>query len=91
MSSKKKGGSPSKDAPADPVALYTELVKLQNGQDYDKALKVCNKILNIDPKDGKAFHCKMVCLVKLGKFETAIQQMDENENLEVNNERPLNP
>ena len=36
--------------------LHVELVKLQ--QDPDKALKVCNKILNVAPTDVKGFQCK---------------------------------
>ena len=61
--------------PADTSALYIELSKLEKSQDYDKALKICNKILNVAPKDETAFHCKMVCLMQTGKFDDALKQI----------------
>ena len=48
------------EAPKDTSAFYMELSKLEKSEDFDKALKVCNKILNLTPKDDTAFHCKMV-------------------------------
>ena len=59
----------------DTSAMYIELSKLEKTGDFDKALKVCNKILNVDPKDDTAFHCKMVCLMQTGKFSEAYKQM----------------
>ena len=65
MASKKKGapasntksGGSGKAASEtqDTSALFADLVKLQNSQDFEKALKVCNKILNLAPADDKAF------------------------------------
>ena len=59
----------------DTKAYYLELTKLEKNHDFDKALKVCNKILNVDPKDETAFHCRMVCLMQLSKFEDALKQI----------------
>ncbi len=88
MSSKKKGGSAArgggdggKKEPQDTSSLYAELAKLQNNREWEKAIKTCNKILNVAPTDATAFHCKMVCLVQLEKYETALQQMDDHEAL----------
>jgi len=72
MTSKGKGG----DSKADTTTMYVELSKLQQCGDHEKAVRVCNKILNSCPKDETAFHCKMVNLLQLGKFKEALLQMD---------------
>lgn len=38
----------------------------------------------MEPLEQLAFHCKIVCLVQLGKFEEALQQMRKNDNLSNN-------
>ena len=48
------------EASTDTSAFYMELSKLEKNQEFDKALKICNKILNVTPKDDTAFQCKMV-------------------------------
>lgn len=63
--------------PEDTSGFYLELSKLEKSGDYDKALKICNKILNVTPKDETAFHCKMVCLMQSGKFEEALRQIQD--------------
>merc|ERR1712141_703111 len=73
--SDRKGGN---KAPADTSALYLELSKFEKTQDFDKALKICNKILNVAPHDETAFHCKMVSLMQIGKFEDALKQIKDN-------------
>jgi len=66
-----------KGGKADTAAMYNELNRFQQCEEYEKAVKVCNKILNSSPKDETAFHCKMVNLLQLGKFRDALQQMDQ--------------
>ena len=68
MSSKEKG-------PADTFVFYQELTKLQQNQDYEKCLKLCNKILGVDGQDSTAFHCKIVSLMQLSKFDDALKQI----------------
>ena len=51
--------------PPDTSSMYVELSKLQQSQDYEKALKVTNKILNVAPNDVTAFQCKIVCMVQV--------------------------
>ncbi|TRY68710.1 hypothetical protein TCAL_06202 [Tigriopus californicus] len=75
MASSKKSGSGEPDT----TGLFHDLVKFQGNGEFDKALKTCNKILNVRPKDASAFHCKMVCLIQTDKFEACLQQMDEHE------------
>ncbi len=71
MADKKGGGPP------DTSALFADLSKYETTQDFDKALKVCNKILNLTPSDSMAFHCKMVCLMQLSRFEDALKQISD--------------
>ena len=51
--------------PPDTSSMYVELSKLQQSQDFEKALKVTNKILNVAPNDVTAFQCKIVCMVQV--------------------------
>lgn len=69
---------PSKSTAVDTSGLYTELQKLHQLQDFDKALKVCNRILNAAPFDSVALHCKVVCLLQLGRFEEAVKVIGES-------------
>merc|ERR1712227_75910 len=63
-------------AAASPVSLlYAELNKLGQNNEYDRALKVANKILSQVATDACAFHCKIVCLIQLSKFEDALTTM----------------
>ena len=85
MASKKGSASGGQKSPVDTSSQYAELSKLQQIQDYDKAVKLCNKILNVAPSDGTAFHCKLVCLLQLGKFEDVLKQMSDPGNLKFEN------
>ena len=42
-----------KGGKADTAAMYNELNRFQQCEEYEKAVKVCNKILNSSPKVGK--------------------------------------
>ncbi|KAK2187665.1 hypothetical protein NP493_158g04070 [Ridgeia piscesae] len=61
--------------------LFADLQRLgQNGQ-YDRAIKVVNKILQESPEDETAFTCKIVCFIQLGKFEEALAAIRKNAKL----------
>ena len=77
MASKKGKNAEGQKAAIDTSSQYAELKKLQQIQDYEKAAKLCNKILNIAPSDGTAFHCKMVCLLQMSKFQEVLKQMND--------------
>ena len=79
MASRRKGGGVNKE-PTDTTSLYAELAKQQNNHEHEKGIKTCNKILNVAPGDATAFHCKVICLMQLGRFETALQQIEVTEN-----------
>ncbi len=87
MSGRKKGGGGGggggAKAPTDTSPLFADLLRLQGSGDFDKALKVTNKILNVSPADAEAFHCKVVCLMQTQKFEDALKQMQDNEKIQV--------
>jgi len=63
--------------------LYKELAALRPSadfdpaqEDYEKAIKVCNKLLNLDQNDKTAFHCKIVAMVQAGKFQDCLKQLE---------------
>merc|ERR1719244_1304180 len=63
--------------------LYKELAALRPTadfdpaqEDYEKAIKVCNKLLNLDQNDKTAFHCKIVAMVQAGKFQDCLKQLE---------------
>jgi len=84
--SKKGGDKGGKDkGPVDTSSLYKELAALRPSddfdpavEDYEKAIKVCNKILNLDSMDATAFHCKVVAMIQAGKFTDCLKQMDNS-------------
>ena len=77
MASKKGKITESQKSAVDTSSQYAELSKLQQIQDYEKAAKLCNKILNVAPSDGTAFHCKMVCLLQMAKFQEVLKQLSD--------------
>jgi len=65
--------------------LYKELAALRPSADFDpsteeyeKAIKVCNKLLNLDQSDSTAFHCKIVAMVQAGKFQDCLKQLQNS-------------
>lgn len=80
MASRRKGGGANKE-PTDTTSLYAELAKQHNNHEHEKGIKTCNKILNVAPADATAFQCKVICLMQLGKFETTLQQIEDNPGL----------
>jgi signal recognition particle subunit SRP72 len=58
--------------------LFADLHRLGQSGDYERALKVANKILAENQQDEKAFHCKIVCWLQMGKFEEALTAINRN-------------
>ncbi|CAD5115916.1 DgyrCDS4849 [Dimorphilus gyrociliatus] len=61
--------------------LFSDLIRFEQSEQYNKALKVCNKILNEEPHNKKAFHCRIVCLIQESKFEEALERIGKNDKL----------
>ncbi|MFH4983064.1 hypothetical protein AB6A40_009773 [Gnathostoma spinigerum] len=55
--------------------LFVELAKADTSGDYEKAVKIANKILRQYPKETSAFKCKTVALIQLGHFAEALALM----------------
>ncbi|XP_029649361.2 signal recognition particle subunit SRP72 [Octopus sinensis] len=55
--------------------LYSDLNKLKQSQDYERGIKVANKIIHENNGETLAFHCKMVCLINLGRFDEVMIAM----------------
>lgn len=60
------------------ASLYSELIRAGDSGEYDKSLKIVNKILNEDKDDKKAQHCKAVCLIHLSEFAEALKILDKH-------------
>lgn len=58
--------------------FYLELSRFGKSGEYDRALKVCDKILHEFPTEEKALQCKVVCLIQLGNFKDAIDVINKN-------------
>ncbi|KAB0801509.1 hypothetical protein PPYR_05863 [Photinus pyralis] len=54
---------------------FLDLQRLGQNGEYDRALKVTNRILQLSPQDENAFNCKIVCLIHLSKFNEVLQLM----------------
>ncbi|KAG8226883.1 hypothetical protein J437_LFUL005642 [Ladona fulva] len=61
--------------------LYTELNRLGHNGEYERAIKTANKILHDNPDEGKAFHCKIVSLIQLSRFQDGLQFIQKNTKL----------
>ena len=54
--------------------LFADVHRLvREDEDYAKAIKVLDKILHLDPGNGKALHSTAVCLIRVGQFEDALK------------------
>uniref|UniRef100_A0A915Q1D7 Signal recognition particle subunit SRP72 n=1 Tax=Setaria digitata TaxID=48799 RepID=A0A915Q1D7_9BILA len=51
---------------------FIELAKADTSADYDKALKIANKVLRTYPKETLAFKCKLVALIQLNRLDEAL-------------------
>ncbi|XP_046384994.1 signal recognition particle subunit SRP72 [Ischnura elegans] len=61
--------------------LYGELNRLGHNGEYERAIKTANKILHDNPDEVKAFHCKIVSLIHLSKFQDGLNFISKNTKL----------
>ncbi|WAR22360.1 SRP72-like protein [Mya arenaria] len=64
--------------------LYADLSKHGQSQDFERALKVANKILQEAPGEVEAFQSKVVCLINLERFNDALNAMNKDKNMQSN-------
>lgn len=60
------------------ASLYSDLLRAGDSGEFDKALKIVNKILHEDKEDKKAHHCKAVCLIHLSEFADALKILEKH-------------
>uniref|UniRef100_A0A0R3S5J4 Signal recognition particle subunit SRP72 n=1 Tax=Elaeophora elaphi TaxID=1147741 RepID=A0A0R3S5J4_9BILA len=51
---------------------FIELAKADTSADYDKALKIANKVLRTYPRETLAFKCKLIALIQLSRLDEAL-------------------
>ncbi|MCP9264016.1 Signal recognition particle subunit SRP72 [Dirofilaria immitis] len=51
---------------------FIELAKADTSADYDKALKIANKVLRTYPRETLAFKCKLIALIQLDRLDEAL-------------------
>lgn len=56
--------------------LFTELKVAREDEDYERGLRIVEKILSLSPSDADALHCKLVCLIQLGRIQDALKLID---------------
>ncbi|XP_019868366.1 signal recognition particle subunit SRP72 [Aethina tumida] len=60
------------------TSQYAELNRFSQNGEHERALKAANKILGVAPNEFPAFHCKIVALIELQKFDDAISLINKN-------------
>jgi signal recognition particle subunit SRP72 len=59
-------------------ALFGELERFVNQAEYEKALKICDKILHGVPDDNDALHCKLITLIRLERYSEALSMWSKS-------------
>ncbi|CAB5395797.1 unnamed protein product [Rhizophagus irregularis] len=71
----------TQDKEATITQLFKDVERLVNQEEYTKALRSLDKILQSNPEDKDALHCKVVSYIRLGKYQNALNKFDELLNL----------
>ncbi|XP_064465558.1 signal recognition particle subunit SRP72-like isoform X2 [Ornithodoros turicata] len=59
-------------------SMYLEISRYGKSGEYDRALKVCDKLLHDFPMEEKALQCKVVSQIQSGNFEDALDTINQN-------------
>ncbi|ODM98392.1 Signal recognition particle subunit SRP72 [Orchesella cincta] len=59
-------------------SLFADLDRSMSNADYERAIKVCNRLLHVSPDDELAFRCKIICCIHLDRVSDAITFMEKN-------------
>nr|XP_018915440.1 PREDICTED: signal recognition particle subunit SRP72 [Bemisia tabaci] len=57
--------------------LLSELVKFGASEEYERALKTANKVLQQQPNEENALGYKIICLIHLSRFQDALQVLKQ--------------
>ncbi|RUS82662.1 hypothetical protein EGW08_009565 [Elysia chlorotica] len=58
--------------------LYADLNRCGQKQEYEKAIRISNKILQLQPTEFTAFNCKVVSLLLLDRFDEALSVINKD-------------
>ena len=72
MASKTSGQGSEQQLPR----LFSQLQVAGEDGEYDRGLKIVEKIFAIVPDDPEALHCKIICLIQCSKFVEALKIID---------------
>ncbi|XP_074605547.1 signal recognition particle 72 isoform X2 [Brevipalpus obovatus] len=62
-------------------SLFSDLSRCEQSRDFDKALRVANKILKIENDNLKALEYKIICQIYSGAFEESLKEIKKNQAL----------
>ncbi|XP_067657986.1 signal recognition particle subunit SRP72-like [Haliotis asinina] len=65
-------------------ALYADLNRFGQKQEYERAIKAANKILQQNPEEEEAFQCKVVSFILLDRFDEALTAIHKDKKLQLN-------
>eukprot|EP01094_Clydonella_sp_ATCC50884_P024201 TRINITY_DN600_c0_g2_i2.p1 TRINITY_DN600_c0_g2~~TRINITY_DN600_c0_g2_i2.p1 ORF type:complete len:712 (-),score=188.31 TRINITY_DN600_c0_g2_i2:74-2041(-) len=58
--------------------LFRALDEQVHGEEYDKAIETCTKILEAESGDTDALATQLLCFIHVGRFDDALQLLDAN-------------
>ncbi|GFO21232.1 signal recognition particle subunit srp72 [Plakobranchus ocellatus] len=58
--------------------MYADLNRCGQKQEYEKAIRIANKILQQQPSEFAAFNCKVVSLILLDRFDEALSVINKD-------------
>ncbi|KAH9518925.1 Signal recognition particle core component [Bulinus truncatus] len=64
--------------PSSTPSLYAELNRCGQKQEYEKAIRIANKILQQNPEEFAAFNCKIISLLFLDRFDEALTAINKD-------------
>ncbi|XP_060577385.1 signal recognition particle subunit SRP72-like [Ruditapes philippinarum] len=64
------------------TSLYADLNRFGQNQEYERALKCANRILQEDASEVAAFQCKIVCFINLEKFSEALNAINKDKSMQ---------
>ncbi|CAI2164831.1 18954_t:CDS:10 [Funneliformis geosporum] len=58
--------------------LFKDVERLVSQEEYAKVLRSVDKILQLNPEDRDALHCKVISNIRLGKYQNATEILQKN-------------
>ncbi|CAG8547430.1 12936_t:CDS:10 [Funneliformis caledonium] len=58
--------------------LFKDVERLVSQEEYAKVLRSIDKILQLNPEDNDALHCKVISYIRLGKYQNALELLQKS-------------